>query len=158
LKDLKDGDLKMNDLQPKILVVDDEALIRMSLVEYFQSAGYQVSEAGNGAEAREQFKQQVDGIVSDLDFPSGSEKIEKGGEAFIDEVLAQGFTGTIVVITGRNEAENIVAKHGDRVSVLTKPFSPSAVIEKFSGLTPQPTTPKGGQPKTGSHLLQSRAA
>ena len=43
-----------------ILVVDDEELIRWSLREGLRNEGYEIFEAGTGAEAIEQFKRGVD--------------------------------------------------------------------------------------------------
>jgi DNA-binding NtrC family response regulator len=52
-----------------ILVVDDEDLIRWSLREGLKREGYEILEAGTGAEALQQFKQGVDLVLLDYRLP-----------------------------------------------------------------------------------------
>src|SRR4051812_2274160 len=59
---------------PSVLVVDDEALIRWSLVESLSDAGYVVSEAGDGASAvRQASGRQFDAIVLDYRLPDSND-------------------------------------------------------------------------------------
>lgn len=55
----------------RLLVVDDEALIRWSLGEQFSSAGYEVAEAADGASALELLRADtpIDLVVLDLKLP-----------------------------------------------------------------------------------------
>jgi two-component system, NtrC family, response regulator AtoC len=55
--------------QPTILVVDDEALIRWTLRESLQQAGYRVAEAGSGSEALEKFGDGTDLVLLDYRLP-----------------------------------------------------------------------------------------
>jgi two-component system response regulator AtoC len=55
--------------RPTILVVDDEKLIRWSLVERFTAEGYRVVEAENGAEALQRFADGVDLVLLDYRLP-----------------------------------------------------------------------------------------
>ena len=52
-----------------ILVVDDEQLIRWSLVERLRAEGYDLQEADNGAEALEQLRDGVDLVLLDYKLP-----------------------------------------------------------------------------------------
>ena len=55
---------------PRILVVDDEPVVRLALVDCLTDAGYDVIEASNGAEALERVSQlPADMILLDLYMP-----------------------------------------------------------------------------------------
>jgi DNA-binding NtrC family response regulator len=60
---------------PRVLVVDDEALIRWSLAESFADVGYEVSEAGDGASAVAQASdgETFDAIVLDSRLPDSND-------------------------------------------------------------------------------------
>jgi DNA-binding NtrC family response regulator len=62
-------------VSPSVLVVDDEALIRWSLVESLSDAGYEVSEAGDGASAVGQASagRTFDAIVLDYRLPDSND-------------------------------------------------------------------------------------
>ena len=56
----------------KILVVDDEADIRVELAEYLETKGYRVEVAGNGREAFDKFEAaSADVVVVDIKMPRG---------------------------------------------------------------------------------------
>ena len=59
----------------RVLVVDDEALIRWSLSESFTDAGYSVTEAGDGASAISEAREgpQFDAIVLDYRLPDSND-------------------------------------------------------------------------------------
>ena len=60
---------------PRVLVVDDEALIRWSLAESLSDAGYEVTEAGDGASAVEESShgRAYDAIVLDYRLPDSND-------------------------------------------------------------------------------------
>ena len=72
--------MKMSPVAPKkspaarVLVVDDEALIRWSLAELLTDGGYAVSEASDGASALAQAStEQFDAIVLDFRLPDSND-------------------------------------------------------------------------------------
>jgi DNA-binding NtrC family response regulator len=64
-----------NPASPSVLVVDDEALIRWSLAESLSDAGYDVTEAGDGASAVAEAShgQAFDAIVLDYRLPDSND-------------------------------------------------------------------------------------
>ena len=60
-------------MKAKILVVDDEAVLRENLVRILEGSGYQVSLAEDGATARKAFAQlQPDIVLLDLKLPDAN--------------------------------------------------------------------------------------
>lgn len=55
--------------QPRILVVEDDFIIRMMLVEVLADDGFAVTEADNGKEALALLKSGIDLVVTDVQLP-----------------------------------------------------------------------------------------
>ena len=62
----------------KILVVEDEPLIRLGLATAIEEAGYEVFEAANGAEAirRLEADPEIRLVLTDVDMPGGMDGIQ----------------------------------------------------------------------------------
>jgi CheY-like chemotaxis protein len=62
--------------RPVILVVEDEALVRMTLVDVLEDAGFKVIEAAHADEALRVLKavSGIDAVVTDVEMPRGSIK------------------------------------------------------------------------------------
>jgi CheY-like chemotaxis protein len=60
--------------RPLILVVEDEALVRMTLVDVLEDAGFKVIEAVHADEALRVLKavSSIDAVVTDVEMPRGS--------------------------------------------------------------------------------------
>ncbi|MEE9617560.1 MAG: hybrid sensor histidine kinase/response regulator [Anaerolineae bacterium] len=111
-----------------ILVVDDQPFIRRSLSLALRRAGYQVSDAVNGAEGLEQIRAQRPGLVFlDLIMPV-MDGFETCRRVRADPTLA----GTrIIMLTAKGET--LDEERGRALGVdeyITKPFSPSAVVSR----------------------------
>ncbi|MET0527202.1 MAG: response regulator [Microvirga sp.] len=63
-----------HDARPLILVVEDEALIRMTLVDVLEDANFKVIEAAHADEALQVLKATsgIQGMVTDVEMPRGS--------------------------------------------------------------------------------------
>lgn len=53
----------------RILLVEDDALVRMVTAELLVDLGYAVVEAGDGAEARRLFADRPDLVITDIELP-----------------------------------------------------------------------------------------
>ena len=60
--------------RPLILVVEDETLVRMTLIDVLEDAGFKVIEAVNADEALQVLKavSGIDAVVTDVEMPRGS--------------------------------------------------------------------------------------
>ncbi len=88
----------------KILIVDDERFVRMTLGEALRSWNYEAFEAGTIAEARTVFEREEPSVVLlDIDLPDGS-----GLDVLGD--IKEKFPDTIaVMVTGNIDVENTIA-------------------------------------------------
>ena len=101
---------------PSVLVVDDEPLIRATVCEMLDMAGYRAIPAANGAEALELMKTSpADVVLLDMRMPV------LDGWAFAREVRERGLDVKIIVMTAARDARvwaTEIAAH----SSLPKPF------------------------------------
>ena len=113
----------------KILIVDDEILVRNFLAETLRRKGFDVATAENGTKAVQQLKETTfDLVITDMKMPdlTGIDVLKKTKE------LSPGTV--VVIITAFGSIENAVeAMRLGAFNYLIKPFSPDsieAVIEK----------------------------
>ena len=114
----KNADLNFRTSKPRILVLDDERMIRWSLRSCFEEAGAEVEEATNLAEAREQLKLQFpDLAVLDLKLPDGS------GLEILKEIAAHDPELPVLIITAYGSLQGAVeAMRLGAFDYVTKPF------------------------------------
>ncbi|MEZ4671047.1 MAG: response regulator [Anaerolineae bacterium] len=110
----------------KILVVDDERLIRDYIVELLQFAGFETLSAKNGEEGLKTAIEQVpDAIVSDVTMPG------LDGFGFLDALRANRTTNTIPVImlTAISDFDHVrQGMTGGAADYLSKTVSPNDLI------------------------------
>nr|WP_315251712.1 response regulator [uncultured Duganella sp.] len=109
----------------KILVVDDEPLVRMVAVEVLSDLGYDVVEAEDGPGALNVLgtHADIDLLVSDVGLPNGM-----NGRQLADAVRARLPQLPVLFVTGY--AEHAVLNHGNLapgMQLLTKPFTADAL-------------------------------
>ncbi|WP_355659932.1 response regulator transcription factor [Halomonas salifodinae] len=117
---------------PKVLVVDDEPNIVLSLEFLMQQAGFEVTTAEDGEAALARVADDLpDLVLLDISLPdlSGFEVLERLRQ------MPQGASLPIIMLTahGREvEREKGLALGAD--DYITKPFSTQALVEKVKGL------------------------
>ncbi len=121
----------------RILVVDDEELVRETLCNMLEDAGYETIEAGNGVEALHVFDEhEVDLVVTDIFMP------EKEGLETIAELRQKRPEVKIVAISGGGGDGNMdyleYATRFGASSVLTKPFLREDVLRVVSAVLERP--------------------
>ncbi len=121
-----------NAAEVRILVVEDEVLIRMFLVQTLQELGCQVDEAGSAAEALDRMRvsaNRISGAIVDLGLP------DRPGEALIREMRLLRPDLPVVLATGhadRSTRERVASLGA--MQVLEKPFNGSDIEAAFARL------------------------
>lgn len=114
----------------KILVVDDEKLIREVIKEYGISEGYQVLEAENGINALEIIKKEnIDAIILDIMMP----KLD--GFSTYKEIKKIKNIPTIILSARGDEYDKLLGFDLGIDDYLTKPFSPKELIARIKAIT-----------------------
>ena len=121
----------------KILVVDDEQLIREVIKEYLENDGYEVIEASNGEEAiYKALKDDISLIIMDIMMP----KLD--GFSACKEIFKTKNIPTIMLSARGEEYDKLLGFDLGIDDYITKPFSPKelvarvkAVLKRGSGLT-----------------------
>jgi len=110
----------------RILVIDDDVLVRKSLSRLFEDMGHDVLLAENLAEGKAQAGKGVDVIYLDLDLPDGD------GLKAIDDLSATDGHPEVIVITGMGSsygAQKTLQSHA--WDYISKPASPQVVKESL---------------------------
>ncbi|SFK81669.1 two component transcriptional regulator, winged helix family [Pseudovibrio ascidiaceicola] len=112
-----------------ILVVDDDLTSRVALSGYFETEGYRVSEAEDGAQMRSVFAGgDVDLIMLDIRLP------DDDGLTLLKDVRKKSDVG-IIMVTGRtDEVDRIVALEMEADDYVIKPFSPRELLARSKNL------------------------
>lgn len=78
-----------------VLVIDDEAIVRMTLARMLELAGYRVLQAANGVEGLKVFaREHIDLVICDIIMP------EKEGIETIGEIRCKNRTVKIIAMSG----------------------------------------------------------
>jgi DNA-binding NtrC family response regulator len=127
--------------RPKILVIDDEKIVRISCKKCLMPEGYDVDIAGNGLEGLQLTgANQYDLILTDLKMP------DLDGMEFLTKIRDTQPEAKVIMITGYSTVEHAeeAMKRG-AYYYIEKPFTPdtliSAVREALRDTGEQPFTP-----------------
>ncbi len=113
----------------RVLLVEDEGLIRLTLAETLQDAGYAVTEAVNGDEACALLEAApFDLLLTDIQMPGGTD-----GVAVARDFHRRHPTSPVVYMSGRPDALSRVALSG-REALLRKPFGGGQMLDALRTL------------------------
>lgn len=109
---------------PRILVVDDESVIREILTDFLEMEDYIVDQAEDGAIAREKLKEDsYDLVITDLKMPN------VGGMELIETVSSMKNAPTLLVMTGFGTVETAIdAMKKGAYDYILKPFKVQEVL------------------------------
>ncbi|NND65903.1 MAG: response regulator transcription factor [Gammaproteobacteria bacterium] len=114
----------------RLLIVEDEAVLRDNLAQALESAGYVVDKASDGREGLYKAKEYpIDLAIVDLGLP------ELSGMKLIEQLREDGFAYPILILTARDywqdKVDGLDAGADDYV---TKPFHTDEVIARITAL------------------------
>ncbi len=113
----------------KVLVVDDDAVTRSCLVNYFAAEGYDVSEAVTAEEAEQLLgSERVDLVLLDIRLPG------KDGLTLTRELRVRSDVGIILVSGRQDEVERIIGLECGADEYVTKPFNPREILARAKNL------------------------
>ena len=114
----------------KVLIVDDEKLIRDVIREYCENEKYETIEAENGIEALKILEENtVDVIILDIMMP------KMDGYSFFKEMKIKYHIPTIVVSARVDEYDKLTGFDLGIDDYLTKPFSPKELMARIKAIT-----------------------
>jgi DNA-binding response OmpR family regulator len=127
-------------MSKKILVVDDEEVIREFLKDCLVKLGYEIKEAADGEQAIEELGREDFGLlICDIQMPN------KDGWQVIREVRSNPKTKDIpvIILTGKGEEDDIVKGYELGTNYyITKPFTYSQLLYginlMFKGISESP--------------------
>ncbi len=127
--------------KPKILVVDDEPQIRRLLRTGLPPHGYELVEAGNGAEALKAFtREKPDIVILDLGLP------DQDGFAIVEKIRATALT-PILVLSARSDIDGKVrALELGADDYVTKPFDMAELLARLKAALRHGLQSAGEQP------------
>jgi PAS domain S-box-containing protein len=113
----------------KVLVIDDEEIVRQTAVHTLKRYGYEPAVANNGAEALDLFKQDPHGfalVLLDLTMPV------MGGEETLRRMRLLNSDVRVILSSGFNEVEAIQRFTGKGLAgFLQKPYTSMALVQKL---------------------------
>ena len=116
-------------MDPVLLLIEDDAVLRGGLKELFTREGYRVIEAGSLREAREKKDESVRVTVMDVGLPDGD------GVSLCREWRAQGDARPILFLTAKDEEFDVVrGLDSGGNDYVTKPFRMQELLSRVRAL------------------------
>jgi CheY-like chemotaxis protein len=115
----------------KILVIEDNPIVRSTVGRILQAGGYEVISANDGLQGVAAFrKEQPDVVVTDIIMP------EQEGIETIRQILTDRPNAKIIAISGGGRIGNTdflqIARKAGATEVLPKPFDPDDLLQLVS--------------------------
>lgn len=114
----------------KILVADDEALIRRLVCDFLHKSGYETVEAVNGLDAISKFRSEKDItlVICDIMMPEAD-----GWE--VCKTIRETSSVPILMLTARSqEFDELMSFESGADDFVTKPFSPTVLVKRVEAL------------------------
>ena len=124
----------------KILVADDEALIRRLVCDFLHKSGYETIEAVNGLDAILKFRAEkdIDLVVCDIMMPEAD-----GWE--VCKTIRETSSVPILMLTARSqEFDELMSFESGADDFVTKPFSPTVLVKRVEALLKRCAANKSG--------------
>jgi CheY-like chemotaxis protein len=116
-------------MKPRILIIEDEVLVRLFAVDVLEDEGFSVSEAASGAEALAEVQASADltAVIIDLGLP------DRSGDLIAADIRALHPSLPMLIASGRSEHE-LKERFGDdaRVGIVVKPFTGPMLLDALA--------------------------
>ena len=124
-------------MQPTILLVEDDAVLRRGLAELFSREGYRVIEAASVVDAKEKLNSEVQAVVLDVSLPDGD------GVSLCRAWRGSGEQRPILFLTAKDEELDVVrALDSGGNDYVTKPFRMQELLSRVRVLLRSRATPQ----------------
>ena len=113
----------------KILIADDEQLMRQLVIDFLKPEGYEIIEAGDGKEALEKYRSEhPDLILLDVMMPGYD------GWTVCREIRRESTVPIMMLTAKGEEIDQLFAYDLGVDEYITKPFSPKILVAKIKAL------------------------
>jgi two-component system chemotaxis response regulator CheY len=115
----------------RILIVDDDELVRQLLRDTLEPAGYEVMEAQNGREGLQRYRAvPADLVITDILMPA------KDGLETIQDLRRDFPTAKIIALSGSGQRWLDMARQCGAQQGFEKPFRPQGILAAVQALLP----------------------
>ncbi len=113
-----------------VLVVEDEALVRMGIVDELEDAGFEVFEAANATDAIDTLiaNSQISVMFTDIDMPGGVDGLK------LSASVRDRWPPIAIIITSGHRTVD-VADLPVRARFMSKPYNPDTVVRSIREMT-----------------------
>ena len=120
----------MKSVGEKILVVEDEALVREMIVEALRRSGYRVLEADDGSTALRRVQEELpDLAIMDVTMP------RMGGMAALEIIRQRGYTVPVLMVSGRGDVDDrLEGLRRGADDYMVKPFDHRELLARVEAL------------------------